>query len=56
MLTRTESKASRIRSACGASVLIDNSKPGIANLSAKRVAQDDELHQRENHGRQHQRR
>src|SRR5580700_576265 len=39
-----------------ASVLVNNGEPGVANLSAERVAQDDELHQRKNHGRQHQRR
>src|SRR5580700_2815830 len=39
-----------------ASVLVNNGEPGVANLSAERVAQDDELHQRKDHGRQHQRR
>ena len=39
-----------------ASVLIDQAESGVANLSAKCIAQHDELHQRENHRRHHQRR
>ena len=37
-------------------VLVDDGNPGIANFSAKRVAQNDQLHQRKDHRRQHQRR
>src|ERR1017187_1583036 len=39
-----------------ASVLIDDGEARVANLPAERIAQDDELYQRKNHGREHERR
>src|ERR1019366_3836366 len=38
-----------------ASILIDNGEACVANLPAKSIAQDNELYQRENHGRKHER-